>query len=93
MDRTGNKMLEFIKSNPWMFDGLNMTEAVKLLKEHGFKVNSKQLLGCFKKTEYDTYQLYVEETATLVQLMTPDQDQDLEKFRPKRYWFGVIGNV
>lgn len=86
-------MLEFIRNNPWFFDGLNMTEAVKLLKDNGFKASSKSLLNLFERTEYGTYQLYIQETATLVQLMTPDQDQDLEKFRPKRYWFGVIGNV
>jgi uridine kinase len=92
-------MEEFIRQNPWMLDGLNMTEAVKLLKENGFKASTQKVLELFTKSEYETYEIYIEETqeseSILIQLETTNDDQKhgLEKFRPKRYWFQVIGNV
>lgn len=86
-------MQNFIKQNPWLLDGLNMTEAVKLLKENGFKATTQKVLELFTKSEYGIYEYRIADV--LIELATPDEDleQGLEKFRPKRYWFSVIGNV
>ena len=86
-------MLDFISKHPYLLDGLNMSEIMKLLKANGMKTTPEKFLELFKKTDLGLYHLTVNDY-DLIELAPPDFDEISDKkFRPKKWQCTVIGGA